>query len=169
MIKTQLFKDGEFSATLLFRFLFDLNFQRPWAARRCPRFSFRLAESLAKLRPMFATRPSAAAGPSALCRRAAKPADTERAMNMVKLAAATGVFLLLAGVAAARELREYDSESAAQKHCPKDTVVWSNVKGGGLFHVKGSKLYGRTSDGGYLCRREAEDAGWHEYVRDDRR
>jgi len=90
-------------------------------------------------------------------------------MNMVKLAAATGVFLLVAGVAAARELREFDSESAAQKHCPKDIVVWSNIKGGGIFHVKGSKLYGKTRDGGFLCRREAEGAGWHEYDRDDRR
>jgi hypothetical protein len=108
-------------------------------------------------------------GSSPLAGERPQAAGREHAMNMVKPAAAAGVFLLLASVAAARELREFDSESAAQKHCPKDIVVWSNVKGGGIFHVKGSKLYGRTSDGGFLCRREAEDAGWHEYVRDDRR
>jgi hypothetical protein len=74
--------------------------------------------------------------------------------------------LLPAAAAQAKEVKEYDFEAAAQKHCPKDVVVWSNVKGGGLYHVKGSKLYGKTTDGGYLCRKEAEAAGWHEYKGD---
>jgi hypothetical protein len=77
--------------------------------------------------------------------------------------------LLLPAVAAqAKEVKEFDFESAAQKHCPKDVVVWSNVKGGGIFHIKGSKLYGKTTDGGYLCRKEAEAAGWKEYENDQR-
>jgi hypothetical protein len=118
---------------------------------------------------MFASNPSTAAGSFPLPGEPAAAAGRECAMNMVKLAAATGVFLLVAGAAAARELREFDSEAAAQKHCPKDIVVWSNIKGGGIFHVKGSKLYGKTRDGGFLCRREAEGTGWHEYDRDDRR
>lgn len=79
---------------------------------------------------------------------------------------AVGVFVLLAAAAEAREVKEFDMEAAAQKHCPKDAVVWSNVRGGGIFHVKGSKLYGRTTDGGYLCRKEAEEAGWKEYEND---
>lgn len=77
-----------------------------------------------------------------------------------------GVVAMHAAAAEAREVKEFDMEAAAQKHCPKDVVVWSNVKGGGIFHVKGSKLYGRTTDGGYLCRKEAEAAGWHEYKND---
>jgi hypothetical protein len=80
-----------------------------------------------------------------------------------------GVFAVLAVAAEAREVKEFDMEAAAQKHCPKDVVVWSNVKGGGIFHVKGSKLYGKTTDGGYLCRKEAEDAGWHEYEGDQQK
>ena len=84
-------------------------------------------------------------------------------MTVPKLLLVVGTFLLLAGAAEARELREFDSEAAAQKHCPKDDVVWSNVKGGGIFHIKGSKLYGRTSDGGYTCRKEAEAVGWREF------
>ncbi|MGO8917961.1 MAG: hypothetical protein ACLQJR_18825 [Stellaceae bacterium] len=79
-----------------------------------------------------------------------------------------GVFVLLAAAAEAREVKEFDLEATAQKHCPKDVVVWSNVKGGGIFHVKGTKLYGRTSDGGYLCRKEAEGAGWKEYENDQK-
>jgi hypothetical protein len=79
---------------------------------------------------------------------------------------AIGLVLLPAAAAEAREVKEFDLEDAAQKHCPKDVVVWSNVKGGGIFHIKGTKLYGRTTDGGYLCRREAEAAGWKEYEND---
>ena len=73
----------------------------------------------------------------------------------------------LAGAAEARALREYDTEEQAQKHCPKDTVVWSEFKGGGLFHLKGSPRYGKTPDGGYLCRREAEQAGWREFRKNE--
>ena len=76
---------------------------------------------------------------------------------------AVAALVLPAAAAQAKEVKEFDFEAAAQKHCPKDTVVWSNVRGGGLFHAKGSKLYGKTTDGGYLCRKEAEAAGWHEY------
>ena len=76
---------------------------------------------------------------------------------------AIAVLMLPAVAAEAREVKEFDFEAAAQKHCPKDVVVWSNVKGGGIFHVQGSKLYGKTTDGGYLCRKEAEAAGWKEY------
>jgi hypothetical protein len=70
---------------------------------------------------------------------------------------------LLTLAAEARGVREYDREDQAQKHCPKDTVVWSEFKGGGLFHLKGSPRYGKTPDGGYLCRQEAERAGWREF------
>jgi hypothetical protein len=82
---------------------------------------------------------------------------------------AVALSLLAASPASAREIKEFDSEQAAQKRCPKDIVVWSNVKGGGVFHAKGSRLYGKTRDGGYLCRTEAENAGWHEYEHDDRK
>lgn len=68
-----------------------------------------------------------------------------------------------AGVADARELKEFETEKAAQAHCPKDTVVWSEVKGGGYYHLRGSNWYGKTRDGGYLCLGEAERAGWKEY------
>jgi len=72
-------------------------------------------------------------------------------------------------VAQAKEVKEFDFEAAAQKHCPKDVVVWSNVKGGGIYHLKGTKLYGKTTDGGYLCRQEADAAGWKEYENDQPR
>ena len=74
--------------------------------------------------------------------------------------------LLLPALAEAREVKEFDFEAAAQKHCPKDQVVWSNVRGGGIYHLRGTQLYGKTTDGGYLCRKEADASGWHEYEND---
>ena len=82
-------------------------------------------------------------------------------MRTLVLAAACAA--LLGMPAQAKELKEYPSEAKAQAHCPKDEIVWSEVKGGGLFHVKGAPRYGKSPDGGYLCRKEAERAGWHEF------
>jgi hypothetical protein len=76
--------------------------------------------------------------------------------------------VLTASSALARELKEFATEEKAQKHCPKDTVVWSEFRGGGLFHAKGSPRYGKTEDGGYLCRKEAEAEGWKEFVKRDK-
>ena len=75
--------------------------------------------------------------------------------------------LTILTVAAEARQREYDSQAQAQKHCPKDTVVWSEFKGGGLFHLKGSPRYGKTPDGGYLCRKEAEREGWREFRKNE--
>jgi hypothetical protein len=79
--------------------------------------------------------------------------------------AALAVLVLACGNASARELKEFATEAQAHKHCPKDQVVWSEFRGGGLFHVKGSPRYGKTEDGGYLCRKEAEADGWKEFVK----
>ena len=75
------------------------------------------------------------------------------------------IALLMAAVAPlqARELKEFATEKMAQSHCPKDTVVWSEIKGGGYYHLKGSQWYGKTREGAYLCLGEAERAGWKEY------
>jgi hypothetical protein len=51
-----------------------------------------------------------------------------------------------------------DTESAAQKHCPKATVVWLNTNSG-IYHEKGMRSYVRTHEGAYVCRAEADAAG----------
>jgi hypothetical protein len=56
------------------------------------------------------------------------------------------------------ELAQFDNESAAQRHCPKDTVVWLNTNSG-IYHEKGMRWYGRTRKGAYVCRAEANAAG----------
>jgi hypothetical protein len=60
--------------------------------------------------------------------------------------------------AASGELAQFDTESAAQQHCPKDTVVWLNTNSG-IYHEKGMRWYGKTKHGAYVCRAEADAAG----------
>jgi len=55
----------------------------------------------------------------------------------------------------------FDTESAAQVHCPADVVVWLNTKSG-IWHEKGMRWYGRTKHGAYVCRKEAAAAGYRD-------
>jgi hypothetical protein len=52
----------------------------------------------------------------------------------------------------------FATEDVAQKHCPKDTVVWLNIPSG-IYHLKGERWYGRTKHGDYVCQKEADAAG----------
>src|SRR3984885_15777494 len=52
----------------------------------------------------------------------------------------------------------FASESAAQRHCPRDQVVWLNTNSG-IYHEKGMRWYGNTKAGAYVCRKEADAAG----------
>lgn len=53
---------------------------------------------------------------------------------------------------------QYADESAAQAHCPADTVVWLNLHSG-IWHLKGERWYGHTKHGAYVCEKEAAAAG----------
>ena len=55
-------------------------------------------------------------------------------------------------------LHLFVSESAAQKHCPRDEVVWLNTSSG-VYHEKGMRWYGNTKHGASVCRKEADAAG----------
>ena len=55
----------------------------------------------------------------------------------------------------------FSTETAAQHHCPSDQVVWLNVPSG-IYHLKGMRWYGRTEHGAYVCRKEADGAGYRE-------
>jgi hypothetical protein len=52
----------------------------------------------------------------------------------------------------------FETEAAAQRHCPSDTVVWLNTKSG-IYHLKGERWYGNTKYGAYVCKKEADAAG----------
>lgn len=55
----------------------------------------------------------------------------------------------------------FDTEAAAQAHCPSDTVVWLNTRSG-VYHEKGMRWYGRTKHGAYVCKKEADAAGYRD-------
>ena len=51
---------------------------------------------------------------------------------------------------------KFSSEADAKAHCPGGgTVVWLNTKSG-IYHFAGSRDYGRTKEGAYMCRADAD-------------
>jgi hypothetical protein len=58
-------------------------------------------------------------------------------------------------------IAQFSTEAAAQAHCPDDVVVWLNTRTG-IYHLKGHRYYGATSQGSYVCKQEADRAGDHE-------
>jgi len=57
---------------------------------------------------------------------------------------------------------EFASEAEAKARCPGDTVVWVNTKGKShTYHYSGSRWYGTTKQGAYMCEADAGAAGYH--------
>lgn len=52
----------------------------------------------------------------------------------------------------------FTSEGKAQNHCPDDVVVWLNLPTG-IWHAQGTRWYGNTKNGSFVCRSEAADSG----------
>ena len=55
---------------------------------------------------------------------------------------------------------QYDNEAAAKAHCPTDTVVWGNASSK-AYHLAGTKYYGKTKHGSYMCQKDAMTDGYH--------
>ena len=66
--------------------------------------------------------------------------------------------VMVIAVAATGDVKMFSTEGAAQAHCPRDVVVWLNIPTH-VYHEKGMRWYGRTKNGAYVCRNEAEAAG----------
>ncbi len=88
-------------------------------------------------------------------------------MRVLAAALALGILLLQPTISpaksqpvivAAAQIQFFTTEAAAQRHCPNDEVVWLNIPSG-IYHLKGERWYGRTKNGAYVCRREADAAG----------
>jgi hypothetical protein len=65
-------------------------------------------------------------------------------------------------VASNATLPQFAKEADAQVHCPHDKVVWLNLRNNLYFH-KDSQWWGVAKKGSYVCQREADAAGDHEY------
>lgn len=68
--------------------------------------------------------------------------------------------LLLSVGAEARAAYTPEAQAPAAQTCPRDMVVWVNTKSG-IYHLPGMRWYGRTAEGEYVCRRAADQAGYH--------
>ena len=69
------------------------------------------------------------------------------------LFAVAGAAVLLTATAStsfAANAKSWVKEETAQKNCKGDTVVYINEKSG-IYHMPGSKNYGKVADGKYAC------------------
>ena len=55
---------------------------------------------------------------------------------------------------------EFSTEAQAKARCPTDTVVWVNLTSK-IYHFSGTKNYGSTKHGAYMCERDTAAAGMH--------
>lgn len=83
------------------------------------------------------------------------------------VAAIFAAALLVAGIAVAEpspEIQRFAFETWAKKHCPNDTVVWLSVRAR-TFSQSDERWYGLTKDGAFVCKRDAEKAGYRASAR----
>lgn len=58
------------------------------------------------------------------------------------------------------DLKLFETESGAQRHCPRGEVVCRTLNtNSGIYHEKGMRWYGNTKAGAYVSRGEADSAG----------
>jgi hypothetical protein len=53
---------------------------------------------------------------------------------------------------------EFSTEAQAKARCPSDTVVWVNLTSK-IYHFSGTRNYGNTKSGAYMCERDTVAAG----------
>jgi hypothetical protein len=53
---------------------------------------------------------------------------------------------------------QFSSEALAKAHCASDAVVWANL-GSRIYHFSGSRDFGNTKEGAYMCEKDAVGQG----------
>jgi hypothetical protein len=64
-----------------------------------------------------------------------------------------------ARASAALEKGQYTTEAEAKTNCPSDAVVWVNSVSK-VYHASGSRNYGKTKTGAYMCEQVSVAAGY---------
>jgi hypothetical protein len=54
---------------------------------------------------------------------------------------------------------QFATEAQAKSQCPADTVVWVNLNSK-IYHFSGTKDYGNTKEGAYMCERNTSTGGF---------
>jgi hypothetical protein len=62
-------------------------------------------------------------------------------------------------VGAALRADQYTTEFQARARCPSDAIVWVNTPTG-IYHYSGTRYYGQTHKGAYMCEADARAAGY---------
>jgi hypothetical protein len=62
---------------------------------------------------------------------------------------------------------QFTSEADAKARCRTDSVVWVNLRTG-VYHFSGTKRYGNTRTGAYMCEGETTAAGFRAAKREKR-
>jgi len=57
-----------------------------------------------------------------------------------------------------RGANEFATENEAKAHCPADVVIWANLDSK-IYHFHGSREYGSTKKGAYMCEKDATTQG----------
>jgi hypothetical protein len=92
---------------------------------------------------------TAPATPAPAASPPAKPAAT----------AATPAKPAAPGKPAAAAADQFAAESEAKARCPSDTVVWVNLSSK-IYHFAGTKDYGKTKRGAYVCEKDTATSGF---------
>ena len=53
---------------------------------------------------------------------------------------------------------QFATEAEAKRNCPSDVVVWLNTRSK-IYHFSGTRDYGNTKRGAYMCQQESNRAG----------
>ena len=70
-----------------------------------------------------------------------------------------GVAVAAASAAALPASGQFATAAEARASCPSDAVVWINPKSR-IYHPDGSRNYGKTKQGAYMCEQQSLAAGF---------
>jgi hypothetical protein len=89
----------------------------------------------------------------------AKPAPTATAPEKKESKAAAKTAPAPTTVGTPTAANQFANETAAKLRCPLDTVVWVNLRSS-IYHFKGTKDYGTTKRGAYMCEKDTGAGGF---------
>lgn len=96
--------------------------------------------------------------PTAAAPAAPAPAPAAAAPAPMAPAPAPAAAAPMAPKAGAAVEGGFASDAQAKAKCPSDTVVWMNTKSH-IYHYAGTRDYGHTKQGTYMCEMDAKGAG----------